>query len=274
MGWMRWRSSASRPIAPQVPARLPPLPGWRRLVWACLPISCPCRTPALWPGRASRQPHTRPAALAGRPSAAPCPAPCPAACPAAADAELATFLQEARLLARLHHRHIVQVFFGLCGGGALLRLVASGSVCNCRWRPLPGALTSKLRVVISSPLPPARQYYGACLEPGSLMIVTELMKGGQGGARGQGGTCAGGCCAEPATACHPPPPPAWCSHDAPCRLAPCPLPPGGDLYRALRRHPDAMRWERLGRKVRWGLQLRARAAGPPGRPAADGVAPC
>ncbi|EFN52644.1 hypothetical protein CHLNCDRAFT_138527 [Chlorella variabilis] len=43
-------------------------------------------------------------------------------------------------------------------------------------------------------------YYGACLEPGSLFFVTELMK-------------------------------------------------GGDLYTALRRHPAALRWERLGRRV-------------------------
>ncbi|KAL4424682.1 hypothetical protein ABPG77_004489 [Micractinium sp. CCAP 211/92] len=44
------------------------------------------------------------------------------------------------------------------------------------------------------------QFYGACLEPGSLMIVTELMK-------------------------------------------------GGDLYSALRRHPQALAWGRLGRRV-------------------------
>ncbi|KAL4420423.1 hypothetical protein ABPG75_010079, partial [Micractinium tetrahymenae] len=44
------------------------------------------------------------------------------------------------------------------------------------------------------------QFYGACLEPDSLMIVTELMK-------------------------------------------------GGDLYTALRRHPQALAWGRLGRKV-------------------------
>ncbi|KAK9862458.1 hypothetical protein WJX84_000371, partial [Apatococcus fuscideae] len=44
------------------------------------------------------------------------------------------------------------------------------------------------------------QFYGACLEPGSMFFVTELMK-------------------------------------------------GGDLYSALRFHPETMRWDRLGRKV-------------------------
>ena len=44
------------------------------------------------------------------------------------------------------------------------------------------------------------QFYGACLEPGAMFFVTELMK-------------------------------------------------GGDLYSALRHHPDTMRWDRLGRKV-------------------------
>lgn len=44
------------------------------------------------------------------------------------------------------------------------------------------------------------QFYGACLETGSMFFVTELMK-------------------------------------------------GGDLYTALRHHPETMKWERLGRKV-------------------------
>ena len=44
------------------------------------------------------------------------------------------------------------------------------------------------------------QFYGACLEPGAMFFVTELMK-------------------------------------------------GGDLYSALRHHPETMRWDRLGRKV-------------------------
>ncbi|KAK9807719.1 hypothetical protein WJX72_007116 [[Myrmecia] bisecta] len=44
------------------------------------------------------------------------------------------------------------------------------------------------------------QFYGACLDPGSMFFATELMK-------------------------------------------------GGDLYSALRHHPETMRWERLGRKV-------------------------
>ena len=50
------------------------------------------------------------------------------------------------------------------------------------------------------------QFYGACLEPGALFFVTELMK-------------------------------------------------GGDLYSALRHHPDTMRWERLGRKVAMDVAL-------------------
>ena len=44
------------------------------------------------------------------------------------------------------------------------------------------------------------QFSGACLEPGAMFFVTELMK-------------------------------------------------GGDLYSALRHHPETMRWDRLGRKV-------------------------
>ena len=44
------------------------------------------------------------------------------------------------------------------------------------------------------------QFYGACLEPGNMFFVTELMK-------------------------------------------------GGDLYSALRHHPETMRWDRLGKKV-------------------------
>eukprot|EP00891_Asterochloris_glomerata_P003410 jgi/Astpho2/3410/e_gw1.00054.45.1_t len=50
------------------------------------------------------------------------------------------------------------------------------------------------------------QFYGACLEPGSMFFVTELMK-------------------------------------------------GGDLYSALRNHPETMRWDRLGRKVAMDVAL-------------------
>eukprot|EP01025_Chloroclados_australasicus_P028487 TRINITY_DN2821_c1_g1_i7.p1 TRINITY_DN2821_c1_g1~~TRINITY_DN2821_c1_g1_i7.p1 ORF type:complete len:1255 (+),score=138.74 TRINITY_DN2821_c1_g1_i7:174-3938(+) len=50
------------------------------------------------------------------------------------------------------------------------------------------------------------QFYGACLEPGSLFFVTELMK-------------------------------------------------GGDLYNALRQHPDMMSWDKLGKKVALDIAL-------------------
>ena len=49
--------------------------------------------------------------------------------------------------------------------------------------------------------------------------------------------------------------PCWQAHPAPCLWpgaqvhALALLVQGGDLYSALRNHPDTMRWERLGRKV-------------------------
>ena len=61
-------------------------------------------------------------------------------------------------------------------------LVRSGSLRACA-----GAAALPRRQAAATwpallPLPPALQFYGACLEPGSLMIVTELMKGEQGAA--------------------------------------------------------------------------------------------
>jgi serine/threonine protein kinase len=99
------------------------------------------------------------------------------------------------------------------------------------------------------------QFYGACLETGSMFFVTELMKVG---------CCACACACAVLHACML----RFLHDDDPIRSRPITLPPsrtpqntntqthetptnkqGGDLYSALRHHSETMRWERLGRKV-------------------------
>lgn len=81
------------------------------------------------------------------------------------------------------------------------------------------------------------------------MLVTELMKGGR-AARLRVANCRN-CCAVRRQACAAAAP-SLTLHNPMLTtrvVPPASLFPGGDLYTALRRHPDAMRWERLGRKV-------------------------
>ncbi len=47
----------------------------------------------------------------------------------------------------------------------------------------------------------------------------------------------------------PTPPRPTSSHPTPPHPLPTPCPTGGDLYSALRRHPQALAWGRLGRRV-------------------------
>ncbi len=101
-----------------------------------------------------------------------------------ADAELAAFHREVQVLASLRHRNLVQARGGIetqPGTPASLTCFQSPGLrqpdelelpASARPGTLPFACATR-----TASLPCEPQFYGACLEPGSLMIVTELMKG-------------------------------------------------------------------------------------------------
>lgn len=109
------------------------------------------------------------------------------------------------------------------------------------------------------------QFYGACLEMGSMFFVTELMKVCVGvRVRAAPSSTSQGCDARAMTllttvryTCSsarrlpalPGPEEASKSSDAMCVCVSMVVLQGGDLYSALRHHAETMKWERLGRKV-------------------------